>query len=72
MTTLTYAPYAAAGYCAPRTVVRRRSLNLGVRHHRAMKTSRTIQFAVAAVLVSTGCGILLRDAAIGLARYAFA
>src|SRR5215510_2191661 len=28
------------GYCAPRTVVRRRSLNLGVRHHRAMKTSR--------------------------------
>ena len=59
------------GYCAPRTVVRWRSLNLGVRHHRAMKTSRTIQFAVAAVLVSTGCGILLSDAAIGLATDMF-
>lgn len=36
-----------------------------------MKTSRIIQFAVAVVLVSTGCVLLLTDAATGFATICF-
>ena len=36
-----------------------------------MKTSRIIQFAIAALLVSIGCGILLSDAPAGFAVICF-
>jgi hypothetical protein len=36
-----------------------------------MKTSRMIQFAIAALLVSAGCGILLSDAPAGFAVICF-
>lgn len=46
-------------------------LSFDVRHYCAMKTSRKIQFGAAALLLSTGCGLLLIDAATGFATICF-